>query len=574
MARRKQPKSIKRRRKNRLGLGGAALKSEGSRIVVGDSRISLHDQPASSNSRQLTAPSGLMHHHLPSSSSSLENHSSVISQRQGGDASLRLCSNSTTMKIRRRQHRRNRRHANDSNNICPSLMVLPPPLTTTTLPLAAYQPASLFMMLLVASVLPKNTFSLRWLALSGAGVGSGVGLGRGRGENHPLNYPAATLMRMGGGGVFNCRRRGECCGRNQRIGRRKKIFSLLAFLDGGEAAAAVAQDDDVADNREFWNSKVIQSLWEEVAATLETTTIAEASSAAVEEMHPDWSIDSILNRVPRGGGSESRGSGIDNQGKAYPGLVNLGNTCYLNAQLQCAYHVPYLRKLVLVADDKVIREEVEVEVEVEIEVDDNVEVDTADDNHQATNDTQVSNDDHNSERDLGSELPADEVVNDDADKPTTLRKTKTVVRKETKESIVPISHALRALKATFNSLHNNPFSSGSTSILCRTLGINPYLQQDGQEFWKLFIPEIDYNKLARLYSGYYEDYVREIVPESETRIDDEMVVASDDYGEEKKDDGEFESMSFARGAKNDKARERKRIEPFLDLSIPVAEGTR
>jgi ubiquitin C-terminal hydrolase len=29
------------------------------------------------------------------------------------------------------------------------------------------------------------------------------------------------------------------------------------------------------------------------------------------------------------------------------GLVNLGNTCYLNAQLECAYHIPYLRHIVL-----------------------------------------------------------------------------------------------------------------------------------------------------------------------------------------------------------------------------------
>ncbi len=29
------------------------------------------------------------------------------------------------------------------------------------------------------------------------------------------------------------------------------------------------------------------------------------------------------------------------------GLVNLGNTCYLNAQLECAYHIPYIRKLLV-----------------------------------------------------------------------------------------------------------------------------------------------------------------------------------------------------------------------------------
>ena len=29
------------------------------------------------------------------------------------------------------------------------------------------------------------------------------------------------------------------------------------------------------------------------------------------------------------------------------GLINLGNTCYLNSQLQCAYHIPAIRRLVL-----------------------------------------------------------------------------------------------------------------------------------------------------------------------------------------------------------------------------------
>ena len=49
-------------------------------------------------------------------------------------------------------------------------------LPTNPLPLAVYQPASLFAMLLVAALLPRNTFSLRWLALSGGVIGGQVGL--------------------------------------------------------------------------------------------------------------------------------------------------------------------------------------------------------------------------------------------------------------------------------------------------------------------------------------------------------------------------------------------------------------
>ena len=56
-------------------------------------------------------------------------------------------------------------------------MTAPAPLVHTTggactpFPLAVYRPASLMTMLLVASLLPKNTFSLRWLVLSGGGGG-------------------------------------------------------------------------------------------------------------------------------------------------------------------------------------------------------------------------------------------------------------------------------------------------------------------------------------------------------------------------------------------------------------------
>ena len=81
----------------------------------------------------------------------------------------------------------------------------------------------------------------------------------------------------------------------------------------------------------------------------------------------------------------------------------------------------------------------------------------------------------------------------------------------------------------------------------------------------MFIPELDYDELASLYSGYFEDYVREIIPgESDEKVEGE----DDPVGEEKEEDIALES------AEGDHTRERVRTEPFLDLSIPVAEGTR
>jgi len=57
--------------------------------------------------------------------------------------------------------------------------------------------------------------------------------------------------------------------------------------------------------------------------------------------------------------------------------------------------------------------------------------------------------------------------------------------------------------------NNDPqlIRSISTSTLCRNLGINPYEQQDSQEFWKLLLPEIDSDVLTNLYKGRYETYI-------------------------------------------------------------------
>jgi hypothetical protein len=67
--------------------------------------------------------------------------------------------------------------------------------------------------------------------------------------------------------------------------------------------------------------------------------------------------------------------------------------------------------------------------------------------------------------------------------------------------------------------------------LCRILEIPVMEQQDSQEFWKLLLPALQLPSLVDLYQGAYEDYI----------------TAVDGSG-----------------------RERRREEPFLDLSLEVS----
>jgi hypothetical protein len=330
-------------------------------------------------------------------------------------------------------------------------------------------------------------------------------------------------------------------------------------------------------------------LWSDVVAALGEAANDDGNGAHSPLGEDDeswvWSIVDSIVKIPRGGGDRGEDE------RTYPGLVNMGNTCYLNAQLQCAYHIPYLRRLVLDAEDEVVK----VEVEVEVETDDDEEgpqseglgedVAAATDENHLESDCVNVNLDHETMTET-AEVSVDERIpdlkndaesstghdtNDDARQPFVAQKKK-IVKKMIKKEIVPISQALRALKVTFKSLSDNPSSSGSTSVLCRTLGIDPYVQQDGQEFWKLFIPEIHYDQLARLYRGYFEDYVREILTESQVPMDVELVMAAEDFEEEKKEEEEFNVYS-TKGAESIKARRRIRKELFSDLSIPVSEET-
>jgi ubiquitin C-terminal hydrolase len=279
--------------------------------------------------------------------------------------------------------------------------------------------------------------------------------------------------------------------------------------------------------------------------------------------NPWWDssiIDSILDLIPRGGGVESGRSSNhrrdENGDMIHTGLVNMGNTCYLNAQLQCAYHIPYVRQLVLDARDEVVQ----VEVEVEEEIDEDEEIVAQRDGMEEVT---TIDDKFKEDTDIDAHLPIGAV-----------KSTKTIKKKVVKEEVKSITDALHGLQITFKSLDNNsPYSmSGNTDVLCRTLGIDPYVQQDGQEFWKLFIPEIEYDKLANLYSGHYEDYVREILPDTEIINQEESsITVNDDYGEEKKEEVEFIPAKLE--VKKNKAQERISTVVFSDLSIPVTEGT-
>ena len=142
------------------------------------------------------------------------------------------------------------------------------------------------------------------------------------------------------------------------------------------------------------------------------------------------------------------------------GLVNLGNTCYLNAQLQCAYHVPLVRDLILEEDE-------------------------------------------------------------DMDE-------------EASPSLLALRDVFASMTvAVSSSSLSSSKPSPSTAPLVNALGINRFEQHDSQEFWKLLLPELDHPSITSLYRGSYESYVSAI-------------------------DGS--------------GRERRRSEPFLDLSVDVSNS--
>eukprot|EP00569_Conticribra_weissflogii_P001935 CAMPEP_0171352142 /NCGR_PEP_ID=MMETSP0878-20121228/40759_1 /TAXON_ID=67004 /ORGANISM="Thalassiosira weissflogii, Strain CCMP1336" /LENGTH=728 /DNA_ID=CAMNT_0011857641 /DNA_START=101 /DNA_END=2287 /DNA_ORIENTATION=- len=432
--------------------------------------------------------------------------------------------------IRHSTRRKFRRRSCTSKQIYPLMVHTPDQNFRVALPMAVYRPASLFAMLVVASFLPRNTFSLRWLALDTLGASNSAAV------SSRFIRPFGALKRRNGA-------------LSENYGDDSQWMALAAEAD---PETVLSREDDSGKSCESWESG-LNKLWDGAVRAVEESVAAER---CLEEMDAGnhYSIEEqLFDTIPRGGDAYSSSS------TTYAGLVNLGNTCYLNAQLQCAYHVPLLRKLIMDARDELV----EVEVEVEVEVNDD---EAADEKNEANNQdaANASNAETAEMKEIADEGKIEQSTQDDAastadeSEATTAHdleepRKKTIIKTEIRNELRSISPALRALQHTFNSLSpssSRSASSGTTHTLCRTLGINPFIQQDGQEFWKLFIPEVDYSKMSDLYSGYFEDYVREII-------------AIDSEEEEKKDDSHSE---------NSTPRERVRVEPFLDLSIPVSEG--
>jgi Ubiquitin carboxyl-terminal hydrolase len=192
------------------------------------------------------------------------------------------------------------------------------------------------------------------------------------------------------------------------------------------------------------------------------------------------------------------------------GLQNLGNTCYMNAQLQCAYHIPRVRNIIL-----------------------SLPV------HQSISQTSglLHKNSNNKNNNNNDDDPSFSLENEEQHPETRA------------PAAMPESNvAWEAMRLVFADMTRNLLQQqpqqpqqgerrgpvSSPRILCQSLRIPVMEQQDAQEFWKLLLSAMRLPALTDLYQGAFEDYIVAL-------------------------DGSH--------------RERRREEHFLDLSLDVSSGS-
>mmetsp|Transcript_11827 Transcript_11827/g.13401 ORF Transcript_11827/g.13401 Transcript_11827/m.13401 type:complete len:208 (+) Transcript_11827:77-700(+) len=147
------------------------------------------------------------------------------------------------------------------------------------------------------------------------------------------------------------------------------------------------------------------------------------------------------------------------------GLRNVGNTCYMNAQLQCLFHIPAVRHIAL--STRTTTTPVQ-----QILTSNNNDIEISQQQQHVTTEASLA-------------------------------------FKELVEGMVRV-------------VEEKSLSAYMPRSFCTRLGIEPMKQQDSQEFWKLLLPAVGSEKLTDLFKGVYEDFISALDGSGRERRRDEV----------------------------------------------------